>query len=589
VPDRHKKHRVASELDLLRNALAGSGDLAYDWDLTTDMISWSGRVTDVFGLSSATQINTGPQFHRLIHPEDLLVRRRGFSEHVASGVPFDCEYRIRGDGGEMVWVHERGAASLSTVGEPERLAGTLRMITERKANEARLEYQANYDELTGHFNEARLREALDQAMSYARRYGIRGAYLQIAIDTLAMIHDAYDGSTADTAVLTLGQRIERNIRASDIVGRVGVDGFGVVISNAPEEQLSTIANKLIAACHDTPVVTACGPIHLKVSVGGVGFPEVGQTAHDVMTQAEVARRDARQRRGVPFVHYQSSEEQRRDSREHVEIAEQVMRALKSNRLVFAYQPIVEARSFVVKHHECLLRMVERDGTVIPAAKFMPVIEQLGLVREVDRYVLETAVRELTEHADASYAINVSALTANDRSWLRLLFALLRNAHSVAERIIVEITETVALQDIEETANFVAQVRDLGCKVALDDFGAGYTSFRHLKSLAVDTVKIDGTFVRGIAQNVDNQLFVRTLLGLANGFELGTIAECVEDRADADALGEEGVDLLQGYFFGAPTIEPPWEQKPQAPAQAPAQAQETVSAVVTPLKPRKAAS
>ena len=573
-----KKQAVRSELDLLRNALAGSGDLAYDWDLTTDTISWSGRVTDVFGLSSATQINAGPQFHRLINPEDLLVRRRAFSEHVASGVPFDCEYRIRGDGGEMVWVHERGAASLSTVGEPERLAGTVRMITERKANEARLEYQANYDEMTGHFNEARLREALDQSMAYGRRYGVQGAYLQVAIDTLAMIHDAYDGPTADTAVLTLGQRIERSMRSSDIVGRVGADGFGLVISNCPEDEVQAVADKLLDACHDTPVVTASGPIHLKVSIGAVTFPEVGQTAHDVMTQAEVARREARQRQGLPFVHYQCSDEQRRDSREHVEIAEQVMRALRSNRLVFAYQPIVTARGHEVKHHECLLRMVERDGKVISAAKFMPVIEQLGLIRDVDRYVLEAAVRELSEHKDASYAINVSALTANDRSWLRLLFALLRNAGDVAERLIVEITETVALRDIEETANFVAQVRDIGCRVALDDFGAGYTSFRHLKSLAVDTVKIDGSFVRGIAQNVDNQLFVRTLLGLANGFDLGTIAECVEDQADADALAEEGVDLLQGYYFGEPSIEPPWEP-----------AAETSGAEGTPFLPRRVAS
>jgi len=583
VPDRLNTHGFQSELELLRNALKGSGDLAYDWDLTTDMISWSGRVTEVFGLGSATHVNAGPQFHRLIHPEDLLIRRRAFSEHVASGVPFDCEYRIRGDGGEMVWVHERGAASLSPVGEPERLAGTLRLITERKANEARLEYQANYDELTGHFNEARLREALDQSMAYGRRYGVRGAYLQIGMDTLAMIHDAYDGSTADTAVLTVGQRIERNLRASDIVGRVGVDAFGVVISNCPEEQIAEIAGKLIAACHDTPVVTGSGPIHLKISVGAVAFPEVGQSAHDAMTQAEVARSEARQRRGIPFVHYQTSEDRRSDSRELVEIGEDVMRALKANRLVFAYQPIVAARSFEVKHHECLLRMVERDGSVVPAAKFMPAIEQLGLVREVDRYVLENAVRELSEHPDASFAVNVSALTANDRSWLRLLIALLRNSGSVAERILIEIPETVALQDIEETANFVAQIRDLGCKVALDDFGAGYTSFRHLKSLAVDTVKIDGTFVRGIAQNVDNQLFVRTLLGLAKGFDLGTIAECVEDQPDADALAEEGVDLLQGYFFGAPTMEPPWQQKPQA------ETAERPSAVVTPLKPRKQAS
>ena len=559
--DRLKDRKMEDELDLLRKALASSGDLAYEWDLTGNSIVWFGRVTDIFGLGSAAEISAGAEFQRRINPEDLLVRRRAFSEHVVSGGPFDCEYRVRGDGGQIVWVHERGSASLSAVGEPERVSGTLRVITERKANEARLEYLANYDEMTGHFNQSRLREALDQAMSYGRRYGVEGAYLQVAIDGLSMIHDAYDGAAADAAVLALGQRVERGIRNSDIVGRIAIDSFGVVVTNCPPDQIASIAKKLLVACNDSAIETPSGSIHIKVSVGGVAYPMVGQTAHDVMSQAEVACREARLGQGVPFVRYNCSDEQRRDSREHVEIAEQVVRALKTQRLVFAYQPIVLARDYsVIAHHECLLRMLEDDGSIVAAARFMPVIEKMGLVRDVDRYVLETAVRQLHTHTDVSFAINVSALTASDRSWLRLLFALLRNAPSVAERLVVEITETMALHDIEETANFVAQVRDLGCKVALDDFGAGYTSFRHLKSLAVDTVKIDGTFVRGVADNVDNQLFVRTLLGLAKGFDLGTIAECIETEADARALAEEGVDALQGYYFGKPSIEPPWESR-----------------------------
>jgi len=556
--DPFKKAQI--ELERLRHALASSGDLAYEWELASDTIAWSGRITDLFGLGSEAEVAAGAEFQRRINPEDLLVRRRALSEHIASGIPFDCEYRIRGDGGEIVWVHERGTASLSSVGEPERVAGTLRTVTDRKANEARLEYLANYDEMTGHFNQSRLREALEQSMAYGRRYGVEGAFLQVSMDSLSMIHDAFDGSAADAAILALGQRIERGIRSSDIVGRIGIDSFGVVVTNCADGQIGIVANKVLAACHDAPVETPSGPIHLSVSVGGVTFPLVGQTAHDVMSQAEVASREARVGQGVPFVRYNCSEEQRRDSREHVEIAEQVVRALKNDRLVFAYQPIVAAQGRSVIHHECLLRLIEEDGSVIAAARFMPVIERMGLVREVDRYVLETAVRQLHQHADVSFAINVSALTASDRSWLRLMFALLRNEPAVAERLVVEITETMALQDIEESANFVAQVRDLGCKVALDDFGAGYTSFRHLKSLAVDTVKIDGAFVRGVAENVDNQLFVRTLLGLAKGFDLGTIAECVETEADAEALTGEGVDALQGYFFGKPSIEPPWDRR-----------------------------
>lgn len=556
-PVRRKDRKGELELEILRGALAGSGDLAYSWDLESDSIDWLGRVDEIFGISAAAGITYGGEFHRRINPDDLLIRRRALAGHIATGAPFECEYRIRSENGDIVWVHERGAARLSASGEPEHLAGTLRVVTGRKADEARLEYQANYDETTGHFSQTRLREALDQALVYSRRYGVEGAFLSIGIDSHSIILEAYGGATVDAVILALGQRIERVVRESDVIGRMASDSFGVVVSNCPPDQLATVADKLLAACEESPVQTASGPIHLKVSIGGVVFPELGQTAHDAIAQSDLARREAKLSSGASFAPYHYSEKQRRESRHHVEVAEQVMRALKTGNLVFAYQPIVSARGHHVENYECLLRKIESDGSVTVAAAFMPIVERLGLIREIDRFVLEMAVGQLREHPDVSFAINVSALTASDRSWLRLLFALLRNEGDVAERLVIEITETMALQDIEETANFVAQVRDLGCGVALDDFGAGHTSFRHLKALAVNTVKIDGSFVRGVADNLDNQLFVRTLMGLAKGFDLATVAECVETEADAKTLTEQGVDFLQGYYFGKPSIEAPW--------------------------------
>ena len=188
---------------------------------------------------------------------------------------------------------------------------------------------------------------------------------------------------------------------------------------------------------------------------------------------------------------------------------------------------------------------------------MPVVEELGLIRLVARKVLELVNEELARHPDARLAMNVSGLTAMDRSWLRNVVGLLRGKPEIASRLVVEITETAGLEDIDECTRFVATLRDLGCQVALDDFGAGYTSFRHLKSLAVDMVKIDGSFIRDIAKNQDNLLFVRTLLELARNFKLETVAECVETQDQAKLLTAEGVNLLQGYAFGAPELERPW--------------------------------
>jgi EAL domain-containing protein (putative c-di-GMP-specific phosphodiesterase class I) len=173
--------------------------------------------------------------------------------------------------------------------------------------------------------------------------------------------------------------------------------------------------------------------------------------------------------------------------------------------------------------------------------------------------------DLEANPDVTLAFNISGVTAADRGWLRTLIARLKDRSDLASRLIVEITETAALHDLEDSARFVSIIRDLGCRVAVDDFGAGYTTFRHLKALPVDVVKIDGSFVRNLADNKENQLFIRNLLSLARAFNLVTIAECVENLEDAEILASEGVDLLQGYYFGKPDVAPAWRAARPIPA------------------------
>ena len=239
----------------------------------------------------------------------------------------------------------------------------------------------------------------------------------------------------------------------------------------------------------------------------------------------------------------------------------VKAALRQNRLVFAYQPVVCAATGIVDYFECLLRIRDEAGNILPGAEFITAVEDFGLIGLIDRFVLERALQELGTHPDVRLGFNVSGLTACDRPWLRTLSSRLRDRPDLARRIIVEITETAALSDIEETARFVDTLRDAGCRVALDDFGAGHTSLRHLQSLAVDTVKIDGSFVRNLADSSENRVFLRHLLGLTKGFGLSTVAECVENPADAALLRAEGIGYLQGYHIGAPTTERPWLETP----------------------------
>ena len=190
------------------------------------------------------------------------------------------------------------------------------------------------------------------------------------------------------------------------------------------------------------------------------------------------------------------------------------------------------------------------------AKFIRIVEDLGLIGLLDHYVLEKTVQELTTDPEVSLGFNISGLTARDHAWLRSLVSLLRDRSEIAHRLVVEITETAAIGDIEKSAHFVATLRRAGCRVALDDFGAGHTSLRHLQILPLDIVKIDGSLVRDLKSRWQNRVMLRHLLGLIKDLGFSTVAECIENAEDAALLCAEGIGYLQGYHFGRPTIERP---------------------------------
>jgi diguanylate cyclase (GGDEF)-like protein len=551
------KSRKADDQPLLA-ALLAAGDVAYIYDAAGDRFAWHGAIAGL----SLDALAAGQSFLGRIHADDLPLRQQRLAAHARRGGAFDCEYRLRLDGGEYVWVHDRGAAETAR-GKTVRRTGVLRVVTARKEAEQRLEQLAHYDELTGHFNKQRLREALEHVIAGSLRSGSPGSYLAIGIDQLGTINDAYGYRAADAVIVEVGQRLDRCLRASDTIGRGGGDRFGVVLADCGEAHVAVAAEKILAAVSRVPVDTVAGPVYATVSIGAAVFPDQAKTAADVMALAETALGEAKRAGRDCFAPYRPSEEHRRRHRLALALGDRVQRALRDGRLVFAYQPVVAAGSGAVDFDECLLRMIGEDGKIVPAGDFVAAVEQLGFIRQIDQYVLDKAVREVAEHPGVTLGFNISGLTATDRVWLRSIMALLKDRPEVASRLIVEITETSALHDIAESARFVRTLRDLGCRVALDDFGAGFTSLRHLQQLPVDTVKIDGSFVRNVASNSENQLFLRHLVGLAKGLDLTIVAEWVEKAEDAAILRREGVDYLQGYFFGAPTLEKPWLRRDNA--------------------------
>jgi len=215
--------------------------------------------------------------------------------------------------------------------------------------------------------------------------------------------------------------------------------------------------------------------------------------------------------------------------------------------------VVCAATGKVDYFECLLRMRDEEGGIVSGGEFITIVEELGWIGVIDRYVLNKTVQELATNPEVRLGFNISGMTARDRPWLRSLTSLLHHRQDIVRRLVVEITETAALGDIAESVRFVNTLRHVGCRVALDDFGAGHTSLRHLQILPVDIVKFDGSLVRNLTSRPQARIFFRHLLGLIKGLGLATVAECVENAEDAALLRAEGIVYLQGHHFGRPTI------------------------------------
>ncbi len=313
--------------------------------------------------------------------------------------------------------------------------------------------------------------------------------------------------------------------------------------------------------------TNAGPVAVTVTIGGVTAPRHARTVAEIVNRAQDALNAARDKRHGSFAAYRPNVERDALRKESARATDEIVAALNERRIALAFEPVADVRSRQIGFYECLMRVYRPEGTVAHANEIIPVAERVGLVRMLDHRVLELVVQELAEAPLLHASVNVSAASTVDPDWWAGLGALLRAHTDAAARLIIEITESAAIQNIDDTRGFVARVKDLGCRIAIDDFGAGYTSFRNLRKLGVDIVKIDGAFVQNIIKSEDDRAFVHTLIDLARRLGLKTVAEWVQDEEAAVTLADWGCDYLQGALIGLASPHRPWRPEDVARASA----------------------
>ena len=554
-----------SPLDMAQ-ILASVGEVAYEWHIDTDALTWSPNVKEVLLVRGADSVATGRDYAQLLEAEHAQAR---FEAVVHSerrddgyGVPYQIQYRLRPNPASetKLWVEDNGRWFAGPDGRPLRAHGIIRVINERYEYESRLNFLAHNDGLTGEMNRHHLTEVLEDTLEDAIRFRSSCGFLLVAIDNLSRVNESYGFEATDQVIAEVAKRLHTRMRGTDKLGRFSGSKFGLVLRDCTPDDLATAAQRFLAAVRDELVLTSAGTIAVTASIGGVTAPRHAGSVAEIVARAREALDTVANRRRGSFLAYRTNIEREAQRRENVRATDEIVAALNERRIFLAYETVVAAADRRPAFYECLMRIRRADGTLVGAGNIVPIAERLGLVRLLDQRVLELVADELAAEPALRASLNVSPPSTTDPDWWAGLISLLRTRSGIAERLTVEITESAAIQDIDDTRGFVTRVKDLGCRIAMDDFGAGYTSFRNLRKLGVDVVKIDGAFVANILRSEDDRAFVRSLIELAKRLKLTTVAEWVQSEEAARTLEAWGCDYLQGELVGLASIERPWIKK-----------------------------
>jgi diguanylate cyclase (GGDEF)-like protein len=536
-----------------RAILTSLGEVVYDWDVPTDRISWGVNAADIPGAADLSVLSSGRELALATEPgsgptrQDVIFSSGATDQ--GSGVPYRTRYTIRLAADSLVSVEDTGRWYSDAEGQPAFAHGVIR-IDRTSALDRDMLSRGGPSQDRSEFL-AQIRNEVAEAAS-----GKRSMTLVVAaIDGLAGLNDEFGCDEVDAIIQEVVNRIKRVMRRRDKLVRYSGNRFAIALLSCPSEQADIAITRLASLVESEPVMTAKGPATVRLSIGAAAAPQHATDAPGLLRRAEEALAAAKRGRAGPFVLYDAALSRDVERRTRGTPTMDVVDALNTRRIVFARQPIVEARSRTLAFSEALVRIRTPEGRVVNAGDVIPAIERAGLVPLVDGRMLELTGDYLAAHPEERLAINVSPLTIEGPDWLNTLAAHLGARPGIASRLIIEVTETAAVRDPQATRSRLDAMKALGVAIAIDDFGAGHTSFKHLRSFPIDILKIDGAFVQNLSRSSDDRFFVRTLVDLAHHLNITTVAEWVEDEETARMLTEWGIDFLQGDYCGIPVLVP----------------------------------
>lgn len=469
--------------------------------------------------------------HLLAHPEKTI----------------SLELKAPLEGGGMGWFEVWGQNLLH---DPvvKGIVLNVRDVSERKAYQSTIEHLAYHDVLTGLPNRRMLREQSEQILSQARRAGSQAVLVYLDLDRFKEVNDTLGHEAGDELLVQVARRIQGCVRGGDILARLGGDEFALLLSQTSVEGAAQAASRIMGVLQQ-PFAIAGANLRIGASLGLGVFPRDGETLEDLMRVADVAMYRAKENQGG-FVFY--SPELDRYSRERLQLLQDMQEGLERGEFYLEYQPILDTALGQWSRAEALARWNHPTRGPISPATFIPLAEESSLIRELDKKMLSLACLE-AGILGLPVSVNISARTLYDPAFPQMVEAALAGGHLQPHQLYLEITETALIEDLPRAFGHLHALRELGVRIALDDFGVGNTSIAYLKDLPIDILKIDRSFVSGIGRDTREEAILFTILSLGAGLGLATVAEGVETPEQMQWLVQKGCRLLQGYAVARPQL------------------------------------
>ncbi|MPR12632.1 EAL domain-containing protein [Microvirga tunisiensis] len=461
---------------------------------------------------------------------------------------------VRKDGTE-VWVFRSASLLRDEASKPTYMIVQFQDITARREAEGRLRYNATHDELTGLLNRSAFEQKLEEALAESRDTGIKHALAFVDLDRLKIINDSAGHVAGDALLRGVAGALPNYLREGDVIGRLGGDEFGIILLGCSLDDATVILEDLNTAARALQFPWDDRSYSVGASIGVTEITPSTRSPSAVLAQADVACLTAKMAGRNRVSIYRPEQSEAVDRHREIAVAAGIKQAIEEGRLRLFAQRIVACEDPTQERYEILGRMLDRDGTIIPPSVFIPAAERYDLIGAIDRWVVREALTcigragGLDQHPQIH--LNLSAASIGDASFVAYVRDILAVSGIAPEILAFEITETAVVSNMAVAAMTVGRLREIGCQIALDDFGVGLSSFNYLRQFPVDIVKIDGSFVHNMTINAVDRYIVKSIHQIAKELGAQTVAEFVEDQATFELVSSMGITFAQGYAIHRP--------------------------------------